>query len=93
MPEQTNLKRPLVRSDPDAFGSKKRINPRWPYDGRVEVYFVQCKGCKGEIEIDRKPTGEATFFSGTFNTFPDCPHCGQKQYYVYSDIRTRRELE
>jgi hypothetical protein len=60
----------------------------------MEIYFVKCKGCKGEIVIDREPKGEkVATVSGTFNTYPDCPHCGQKHLYNFADIKTRHEPE
>jgi hypothetical protein len=71
-----------VRSDTDAFWVKE-ADPT-PV-GRMMVVWKSTSSnarVRGEIEIDRKPTGEATFFGGPFNNFPDCPHCGQKQYHV-----------
>ena len=33
----------------------------------------------------------ANAFNGTFHTFPDCPHCGERHFYNSSDINVRQE--
>jgi hypothetical protein len=65
---------------------------RLPYDGRVEIYFVRCRSCDQEIEIDRKPRGEnlATAFSSTWTRELNCA-CGATGGYSRSDIQTRHE--
>ena len=59
----------------------------------VTIYYVNCKACKGEIELDRKPRGEniATAFSGAWSETLECKGCNLSNRYERSDVKERQE--
>jgi translation initiation factor 2 beta subunit (eIF-2beta)/eIF-5 len=54
--------------------------------GRVTIYFVRCKTCKEEIRLESD-------FNKIFQAFLDCSQCGKRHFYVYEDIRERRDTD
>jgi len=60
----------------------------------MEIYYVQCKECSHDIEIDRKPKGEniATAYSANWSRALSCG-CGARNEYAREDVKQRFEFE
>jgi hypothetical protein len=56
----------------------------------MEIYYVQCKKCSGEIEIDRKPQQEniTTTYNVNWSRTFSCA-CGERNEYVRDDVKQR----
>jgi len=60
----------------------------------VEIYYVQCKSCPREIEVERKPFGEniATAFSANWTRTLVCS-CEASRNYVRADLKSKFKRE
>jgi hypothetical protein len=58
----------------------------------VTIYYVSCKSCGQEIEIDRKPREEniATAFSAAWAEDRRCGRCEAAARYVRADVKERQ---
>ena len=60
-------------------------------------YFVRCRGCQHDIAIlierGSEDEKQPKVFSANFHTFSECPKCGEKHLYDYSDMKMGHEPE
>jgi len=59
----------------------------------MTIYYVDCKNCGVEVEIERKPQGDniATAFGATWKPDLRCGNCQKWNRYERGDVKSQHE--